>query len=202
MSPSWNEYTDPAIIDWKRVRTALEHENTLTNQRVTWVLQTQGFLFGVYGLLTTKIVDLLNVKPPVPSPETVVVPIQILLAVICVLGIAICALLTSGVKAAHTQHECLKIWWLKKSGYNVEAHPPICGEEPKIGVTFHYYHLPALFMPTWLIFMAGIWWKPIRELLNSWVAVVFVGIFAYTILTIFVYKFYQKGAFAKSKGKG
>src|SRR4051812_11981515 len=31
--------------DWQRVRAAIEHENLLTNHRVTWLLSSQAFLF-------------------------------------------------------------------------------------------------------------------------------------------------------------
>ena len=34
----WDEFHDREIVDWKRVRSALEHENLLTNHRLTWLL--------------------------------------------------------------------------------------------------------------------------------------------------------------------
>ncbi|HEX7408108.1 MAG TPA: hypothetical protein VF515_10745, partial [Candidatus Binatia bacterium] len=49
----WDEFKDPEIVDWKRVRLAIEHENTLTNSRVTWLLYAQGFLLGAYMLVFT-----------------------------------------------------------------------------------------------------------------------------------------------------
>jgi hypothetical protein len=47
----WTEFSDPAIVDWKRVRSAIEHENVLTNQRFTWLLTSQGFLLGGFVLV-------------------------------------------------------------------------------------------------------------------------------------------------------
>jgi hypothetical protein len=41
------------VADWKRVRSVIEHENTLINHRVTWLLASQGFLFAGYSALIT-----------------------------------------------------------------------------------------------------------------------------------------------------
>jgi hypothetical protein len=46
----WTEFNDPEIVDWKRVRSAIEHENDLTNHRFTWLMASQGFLFAAFGL--------------------------------------------------------------------------------------------------------------------------------------------------------
>ena len=42
---------DPEIVDWRRVRSVIEHENSLVNNRITWLLVSQGFLFAAYGTL-------------------------------------------------------------------------------------------------------------------------------------------------------
>jgi hypothetical protein len=46
-----NAGEDPEITDWRRVRSVIEHENSLVNNRVTWLLVSQGFLFAAYGTL-------------------------------------------------------------------------------------------------------------------------------------------------------
>jgi hypothetical protein len=42
---------DPAIGDWKRVRSVIEHENTLVNHRLTWLIVTQAGLLAFVGNL-------------------------------------------------------------------------------------------------------------------------------------------------------
>jgi|SRR5215813_2449406 len=49
-----NGEEDREIADWKRVRSVIEHENTLVNNRVTWLLVSQGFLLATYGTLLTS----------------------------------------------------------------------------------------------------------------------------------------------------
>jgi len=46
----WDEFHDAEIVDWKRVRSAIEHENELTNHRLTWMLNSQAFLFAAFAL--------------------------------------------------------------------------------------------------------------------------------------------------------
>lgn len=42
--PQFDEFKDPRYADWRRVRLAIEHENTLVNHRITWLLTSQGFI--------------------------------------------------------------------------------------------------------------------------------------------------------------
>lgn len=37
--------------DWNRIRAAIEHENTLVNQRLTWLLGAQTILFAGFGVV-------------------------------------------------------------------------------------------------------------------------------------------------------
>lgn len=184
-----------AAEDWVRVRTAMEHENGLTNQRVTWVLQSQGLLFAAYSLLTGKVIDLLYPRGDFAGlAEAAVIPIQLLMAFICLAGILICALLTSGVKAAHTQHVHLEQWWKEHSGHDTTAHPPICGKEPTLRLIFHYYHLPALFIPTWGVFLAGIWWANIHRHIDSWPVIAVTFALAYIAAIVLIYWICERGA--------
>jgi hypothetical protein len=46
MRRQFDEFKDREYADWKRIRSALEHENTLVNHRVTWLLTSQAFLIA------------------------------------------------------------------------------------------------------------------------------------------------------------
>lgn len=43
----WDEFHDDEIVDWKRIRALIEHENQLINHRMTWLLLLQAALFSV-----------------------------------------------------------------------------------------------------------------------------------------------------------
>lgn len=42
----FDEFKDQRYADWRRIRLALEHENTLVNHRITWLLTSQAFLIA------------------------------------------------------------------------------------------------------------------------------------------------------------
>jgi hypothetical protein len=142
--PAWSEFHDPEVVDWKRVRAALEHENVLINQRFTWLLSCQGLLFAAYVLVFQS-----AVKDDV-KPELVPV-FQIVLAALALAGMLTGLFLSRGIHAAHQQHDVLKKWWVTHYTDSEHRHPPICGNEPKMWVTFHYHHLPIVFLFVWLI---------------------------------------------------
>jgi hypothetical protein len=46
-----------ALAQWKLVRSAIEHENTLVSHRVSWFLATQLFLFAGFSSIFVKAVE-------------------------------------------------------------------------------------------------------------------------------------------------
>ncbi len=44
-----DEFHDQEIVDWKRVRAAIEHENLFVNHRLTWLFMSQLFLFAFFA---------------------------------------------------------------------------------------------------------------------------------------------------------
>lgn len=140
----WDDGNDIAIVDWKRIRESLEHENLLKNQRVTWLLSSQGFLFASYVLTFTSTTkkDFDQTYSPI---------LEVLLASIAATGIIIAFLLFLGVRAAEVQHKALQEWWVSRYTLEAVEHPPVCGSKPRLGFTIHQFFLPLVFIPTWLI---------------------------------------------------
>jgi prepilin signal peptidase PulO-like enzyme (type II secretory pathway) len=140
----WNESCDPEIVDWKRVRSAIEHENMLTNQRFTWLLTSQGFLLGGFVLVfqaSTKADARVGLEQL----------FQIVLSALALAGILVSLHLSRGILAAHEQHKRLEDWWVRRRKEDEDRHPPICGKEPRFLVTLHYHKFPVVFMIVWLI---------------------------------------------------
>jgi hypothetical protein len=141
----WDEFHDPEIVDWKRVRSALEHENTLTNHRLTWLLTSQGFLFAAFALVfeaSTKN----DVKPEIR------VVYEWILGGLAITGILVSVWIGLGIQTAGEQHDCLERWW-KDRRKDETRHPPICGHGPRLILRLPYSAFGSIFVVAWLIFL-------------------------------------------------
>ena len=143
------EANDLGIVNWKRIRLALEHENNLLNNRVTWLITTQGFLLAACGI----IFGLLLKEPQGTYFKGEKIIINIVVGSLCMTSIAAIAIsvyLSKGIKAAQDQHCRLQEWWDNYGKFtSATEHPPICGCEPVIGVTVPYYQMPYIFICIW-----------------------------------------------------
>jgi len=48
---SANEYANRDLINWRRVRSVVEHENHLINHRITWLLLSQAGLLTAFATI-------------------------------------------------------------------------------------------------------------------------------------------------------
>jgi hypothetical protein len=96
---------DPRVADWKRVRSVIEHENTLVNHRVTWLLASQGFLLAGYlALLSGWAKTDLKI-----GPETLVALIFALFGISAYICLSIGIMLYAAIR--HIKH--IQCWWYK-----------------------------------------------------------------------------------------
>jgi hypothetical protein len=141
----WDEFHDDEIVDWKRVRSAIEHENELTNHRLTWMLNSQAFLFAAFALTfqasTKKDVD-----------ASFLPFYMYVLAGISLTGILAAAYLSSGLAAAQRQHKQLEKWWAARKK-DKSRHPPISGDAPQFFLRLPYHGFPFIFVLGWLVFI-------------------------------------------------
>lgn len=103
-SDSWSEFNDKDFADWKRVSTAIEKENTLINQRLTWLLSSQTVLFTAFTLVLIQ-----ANKSENNSSATSVYPL--LLLTIAVFGILISIYIWRIIESAINQLNNLDRWW-------------------------------------------------------------------------------------------
>ncbi len=141
--PQWDELHDPDVVDWKRVRSAIEHENNLTHQRFSWLLTSQGFLASGFFLIWQASLT------PLSSPDKQL-KLQWILGIIVVTALLISIHLTLGLQAAREQHRRLEQWWNDRQK-PTDRHPPICGSDPKLVRTLPYYYLSVLFFLVWIV---------------------------------------------------
>lgn len=180
--PEWDEFHDAEIVDWKRARASIEHENTLTNHRLTWLLTSQGFLLASFALVFQA------------STKTDVVPelrdfYKFILAALAFTGILISAYLRLGLRAAQVQHDRLRDWWLHRPATTLARHPHICGSE--FGwLTNHlpYHSFPFVFVIAWLFFIPVVMWDFLRPHANELGigALVLVGVVGLVVLGIVI----------------
>lgn len=146
---AFDEFKDRKVTDWKRVRAALEHENLLINQRFTWLLLSQGFLFTAAGAIYKSFID---VQTDTRQTHVVIRQHEALLILIPTLAVVLCVFLWRGMAAAHVQHDRLTKWW--RDQFVTEKpetrHPWISGSDPTWGIQLHYHYLPLTFLLAWL----------------------------------------------------
>lgn len=99
-----NEASNKELIDWKRVRSIIEHENILINQRLTWLFTSQGALFLLFG---SQYVSHINKKESM----------SILLAMIgsIILGILISYSIYMNIRNADYQISRATRWWYRRA---------------------------------------------------------------------------------------
>lgn len=100
----FDEFKDPRYADWKRVRLAIEHENTLVNHRITWLLTSQGFIITVLGAAfneaqKTEGMNFQNVG--------------VLAALLSFISLLICRAISLSLRDADLQLNNLDKWWYR-----------------------------------------------------------------------------------------
>ncbi len=134
------------VQDWQRVRSAIEHENDLINQRLTWLLVSQGFIFGAFGVALNKLTEAVH-------DLALRNDIHALLFALASTGFLTSIFFSRGILTAHLQHNALKLWWEKRVPDKLARerdHPPICGNHPSFGFQIPYHWFPYVFTCAWL----------------------------------------------------
>lgn len=147
----WNEACDKEFADWKRVREAIGHENTLTNYRLMWFLLSQGFLFTAFASVFVILISSHG------SSQAFSLLLSLILSSI---GFFVSFYLGVHLRAGQVQHDKLYNWWNDKYGQNTgfeKAHPPICGKKfgedwiGQLAESFPPYSFTVVFGISWFI---------------------------------------------------
>ncbi len=174
-----SEIHNRGLINWRRVRSAIEHENTLVNHRVTWLLLSQAALLAAFASLYAKWLELSGGSSGTLVDSYIPVP----LSLVAILGLVICFNLRVSLRNAATQLNRLTKWWYaipfqlleeKKKDEAHEAyddahksHPPLhLNHEMEWRLTgarrerwralFAIEVLPLYFVGSWLILLFGV----------------------------------------------
>jgi hypothetical protein len=159
------------VIDWQRARSVIEHENTLINHRVTWLLLSQAALLTAFGTIYTKFSD----KGAGNNA-------LLLLCFLSIFGSIICLNVFYHIKNAQEQLNRITKWWYREL-YDIHTHsaylkqkyddinkkhPPLhfwpnleskinCDRSPRIEkLLIRTQELPLWFLGLWAVVVAVI----------------------------------------------
>ena len=150
----------PFLTQWRLVRSAIEHENTLKSHRVTWFLATQLFLFTGF---TSIFVEAVKSDYLFRSFK-----VYAALVIIFLMGIYVCVLAWVNLRAAQKMIARLQNWWLihcrntsndlegwimsVKYGKGQQSFPPVNGIfTSNMHVIFDEIQLPVALAAFWLV---------------------------------------------------
>jgi hypothetical protein len=102
---SWSEFNDKDFADWKRIRAAIEHENTLVNHRLTWLLSSQTLLITAYILsfIQWSKVTEINAQSKSVYPA--------ILLILALFGVVLSIFIWRTLLRAASQLHRLERWW-------------------------------------------------------------------------------------------
>jgi hypothetical protein len=152
------------LPQWKLVRSAIEHENTLKSHRVTWFLATQ--LFLVTGFSSIFVEAIKN------NSLFMSLKVYAALFIIVFLGIYACVLAWANLNAAEKSIARLHVWWLihchdsemklsewiyyAKYGLSQKNYPPVNGMfTSNLHMSFGESQLPKALAMFWLALLLG-----------------------------------------------
>jgi hypothetical protein len=163
----WDEFHDDEIVDWKRCRSAIEHENTLVNHRLSWLFASQSFLFASFGVVWNAW------KNPSGSNSVPAQTSVVFLIIIAITGIVVCTAIQQSLLGAEKQIILLDRWWYlagslqsadlytdnsDRAMQRVErdrCHPPIQGDIHIPG-NFFSRVISFTFLPNWFNVVWGL----------------------------------------------
>src|SRR6266404_6343921 len=207
---------NPDNENWKRARSVIEHENTLINHRVTWLLASQGFLFAGYSALITG-----WAKAELHIGRGTFVA---LLVALLAISAYICISMGIMLSAAITQIRFIQCWWygIQNPGASLKSieevstlselnrcHPYLQGWKARRGTRlFDTEFMPYFFLGTWIILIfigivvayPAFWTEFLKNQLTRILTVVIV--FAVAVTCALIGYLYGKGCAGESPAAG
>jgi hypothetical protein len=119
---AFNESTNREYADWKRLRLVIEHENTLVNHRLTWLLTSQTVAFAALAVI---------LKEWLPNRQGggTYDLLLVLMLWVALLGFGTALLVSQGL--AHAQAHIARVdrWWYAKDRANMSLDLPKTRDE-------------------------------------------------------------------------
>jgi hypothetical protein len=184
----FNEFEDRAIVDYKRFRGQVEHENELVHHRMTWLLTSNAFLFAAFAAALSAI-SMSSVEPQLVRLA------KWLFTIIPVLGLFICYIASRVIDSAFLQIKMLIQWWEASiKGEDRNRHPPLI--ELK-GIGYHRlllaWGVPSLLSIAWIGILIGFHQLFLQRILPE---ILMPALGAALALGVFVAGWYSRGRYS------
>lgn len=117
-----NEFSNPRLVNWRRVRGLIEHENNLVHNRITWLFTSHIALLSAFAALAAILFNknsVIILGDFSFNTGIVVVPIFF----ISLLGVAFSFNTYSNIAAAHQQIDRATRWWISEKFPNTSPAP-------------------------------------------------------------------------------
>ncbi len=147
----WGEFQDDQIVDWKRIRAVIEHENQLINHRITWLLVLQGALITWSGKLIAQVLGLEQCGPNQSCPQLgSLLPVALFGSLV---SIFISITLSQAEKLIQEAVE----WWKDRVEGDASKgfHPPLFPPADWVSYSHKYSALGWLFSCFWGAILIG-----------------------------------------------
>ena len=154
------------LADWERIRGLIEHEDNLINQRITWLISINAFLFTGYFL---------SQRPGQAAFNELA---SYLLWAIPFFGVAVSYSIKSGVKAAMNQIRWINDWWVWRKSLDPKnhaespddslslRHPRLTGLTPSKSFDHDFMisdALPLSLIFAWVAILISLSWKTLNS---------------------------------------
>ncbi len=156
----FDEFKDPLISQWKRIRSCIEREDDLIDQRLRWLLTSQGFLFAAFAATLAASLN--------PLASDVVRDFaQLVVGALALIAILICVFVWTKIRTAEAHLRRLKKYWFDLCGSKTtrNQHPPIMGwTYGFLDSWLSFRTMPVLFGFGWLLFFSMFYLDEIQRL--------------------------------------
>lgn len=147
----WDEFRDDQVVDWKRARAVIEHENQLINHRITWLLVIQGALITWSGSQIGKVLGVEQCSKISGCPQLgSLLPIALI-------GALVSIFISLTLSQAEKQIQEAVRWWKIRIEENEceRFHPPLFPPDDWVSHSHKYSVLGWLFSYFWGAILVG-----------------------------------------------
>jgi len=134
----WDEQTDCHVVDWRRARQILQHEDWLIVERVKILFTAQAALSAAFYFLHRFKQS--NTLKKIYLDFTL---IDVVILIVTFFGVFLAWYISRGMKAARAHQDKVIEWWYSRFNYvprsdmclppRMGLQPPIAGNDPSVG---------------------------------------------------------------------
>lgn len=131
-----------SLEQWKQVRELVVHEDNLSNQRLTWLFNSQALLFAAFALIFQALLKKDMAPEDVQAAKAV-------LSIVVTIGIFVCLIINSSIEVGVKHLDSITKKWAEQHE-DWKPHPPVRGYiTGRRYAVLHSRFLPLVFVGSW-----------------------------------------------------